>query len=134
MANIKRPMFTPSVLEGLCKSIGDTVDGLTGSEIGQILLNADIADIDPAATKWKGFMQRLLTGKIKTNVQIIYFDLYKTPYSRYDTFEKKNYFTVEGWKSTNVYFLLVLNFLKKENIELLTKQQLSLKLSSVQTV
>ncbi|WP_312422568.1 TIGR02391 family protein [Epilithonimonas sp.] len=53
MANIKRPMFTPSILEGLCKTIGDTVDGLTGSEIGHILQNADIADIDPAATKWK---------------------------------------------------------------------------------
>lgn len=53
MANIKRPMFTPSILERLCKTIGDTVDGLTGSEIGHILQNADIADIDPAATKWK---------------------------------------------------------------------------------
>lgn len=53
MESKKRPMFTSSVLEGLCKTIGDTVDGLTGSEIERMLLNARIPDIDPSATKWK---------------------------------------------------------------------------------
>ncbi|WP_312822727.1 hypothetical protein [Epilithonimonas sp.] len=53
MANPRRPMFTPPVLESLCKTIGDTVDGLTGTEIGQILINSNIEDIDPYATKWK---------------------------------------------------------------------------------
>lgn len=53
MSSIKRPMFTPSVLEALCRTIGDTVDGLTGSEIGQVLRNSQIADIDRTATKWR---------------------------------------------------------------------------------
>ncbi|WP_149915190.1 MULTISPECIES: TIGR02391 family protein [Sphingobacterium] len=53
MANIKRPMFEAHVLEGLCRAIGDTTDGLTGSEIGQILLNSNIPDVDPQNTKWR---------------------------------------------------------------------------------
>lgn len=53
MANIKRPMFEPHILEGLCRIIGDTAEGLTGTEIGQILLNSNIPDIDPKNTKWR---------------------------------------------------------------------------------
>ncbi len=53
MASIKRPMFEAHVLEGLCRTIGDTSDGLTGTEIRQILLNANIPDIDPQNTKWR---------------------------------------------------------------------------------
>lgn len=53
MANTKRPMFEAHVLEGLCRVIGDTADGLTGSEIGQILLNSNIPDVDPQNTKWR---------------------------------------------------------------------------------
>ena len=46
-------MFETNVLEGLCRTIGDTVDGLTGTEIGQILLNSNIPDIDSQNTKWR---------------------------------------------------------------------------------
>lgn len=53
MAIIKRSMFDASVLEGLCRSIGSTSDGLTGTEIGLILLNSNIPDIDPQNTKWR---------------------------------------------------------------------------------
>ncbi|MBP4142075.1 TIGR02391 family protein [Flavobacterium sp. P4023] len=53
MASTKRPMFEPHVLEGLCRSIGDTTDGLSGTEIGQILVNSNIPDIDSQNTKWK---------------------------------------------------------------------------------
>lgn len=53
MAGIKRPMFEPHVLEGLCIAIGDTRDGLSGTEIGQILLNSNIPDIDSQNTKWR---------------------------------------------------------------------------------
>tara|TARA_R110000868_G_scaffold230846_1_gene484095 strand:+ start:5416 stop:6216 length:801 start_codon:yes stop_codon:yes gene_type:complete len=53
MASIKQPTFEPHVLEGLYRSIGDTTDGLTGTEIGQILSNSKIPDIDSQNTKWK---------------------------------------------------------------------------------
>lgn len=53
MASIKRPIFEAHILEGLCRTIGDTETGLSGTEIGQILLNSKIADIDPQNTKWK---------------------------------------------------------------------------------
>ena len=53
MASNKRQMFAPHILEGLCRAIGDTENGLSGTEIGQILLNSNIPDIDPQNTKWK---------------------------------------------------------------------------------
>lgn len=53
MATIKRPIFEAHILEGICRTIGDTSTGLTGSEIGQLLLNANISDIDPQNTKWR---------------------------------------------------------------------------------
>jgi len=53
MGNIKQPPFEAHILEGICRTIGDTADGLSGTEIGQILLNSKIPDIDPQNTKWK---------------------------------------------------------------------------------
>lgn len=49
----KRPMFQPHILEGICKTIAETNTGLTGTEIGQLLLNSGIVDVDPLNTKWK---------------------------------------------------------------------------------
>lgn len=53
MAIIRRPTFEAHILEGICRTIADTSTGLTGSEIGQLLVNANIPDIDPQNTKWK---------------------------------------------------------------------------------
>ena len=45
------PPFTQSDLEALANVLGDTNDGLTGSEIHHLLLEAKIDDVDPAITK-----------------------------------------------------------------------------------
>ena len=45
------PPFTQSDLEALANVLGDTSDGLTGSEIHHFLLVAKIDDVDPAITK-----------------------------------------------------------------------------------
>jgi uncharacterized protein (TIGR02391 family) len=50
---IRRPVFEAHILEGICKTIGHTNDGLTGPEIGQTLRNCDMIDVDPSNTKWK---------------------------------------------------------------------------------
>ena len=47
-----QPPFSPSQLEALAKALGSTDEGLSGSEIGQVLRQAGIADPSPAATKW----------------------------------------------------------------------------------
>src|ERR1035437_7596342 len=47
------PSFNESHLEGMCRILGDTSSGLTGSEIGRLLQQLGIEDGDPAATKWK---------------------------------------------------------------------------------
>lgn len=47
------PQFSPSQLESISKSIGDTSSGLTGSEIGEVLRQCQIEDIDPLNTKWR---------------------------------------------------------------------------------
>lgn len=48
---IKRPPLESYQIESICKTIADTNDGLTGSEIGKILQDSNITD--PLLTKWK---------------------------------------------------------------------------------
>lgn len=43
--------FTDTQLEAVARALGDTTDGLTGSEIGFLLSASRIADTDPTATK-----------------------------------------------------------------------------------
>lgn len=49
----------------MCRSIGETDTGLSGTEIGQILLNANIPDIDPQNTKWKRLYSAFATWQNK---------------------------------------------------------------------
>ncbi len=50
---IKRPIIAPYHLEGICKTVAATENGITGTEIGKILADCRIADPDPTITKWK---------------------------------------------------------------------------------
>jgi uncharacterized protein (TIGR02391 family) len=43
--------FTPTQLEAIADALGDTLDGLTGSEIHHLLTDVKIADVDQQATK-----------------------------------------------------------------------------------
>lgn len=57
MANISNPVprdpsFSSVQLEKICRVIGDTNNGLTGTEIGRVLAQKYIPDINPDATKW----------------------------------------------------------------------------------
>src|SRR5260370_17079725 len=45
--------FDETHLERLCMILADTNSGLTGSEIGRLLLQVGIEDGDPTGTKWK---------------------------------------------------------------------------------
>ena len=52
-AKQKVPPIPQSVLEGICRILGETNDGLSGTEIGLFLQQASIPDTDPSITKWK---------------------------------------------------------------------------------
>lgn len=39
---IRRPVFEAPIIEALCKTIADTNDGLTGAEIGGLLIECRI--------------------------------------------------------------------------------------------
>ncbi|MCO6490845.1 MAG: TIGR02391 family protein [Phaeodactylibacter sp.] len=47
------PPIKSEILESICKIVADTNRGLTGTEIGKILGDSKIPDIDPTNTKWK---------------------------------------------------------------------------------
>ncbi|MFH1076944.1 MAG: hypothetical protein V1753_08975 [Pseudomonadota bacterium] len=47
------PKLDLSVVESICKVLGDTGKGFTGSEIGKLLNESGIEDIDSTNTKWK---------------------------------------------------------------------------------
>lgn len=46
-------LFEQSEIISISKALGDSSEGLTGSEIAHLLLQAKIPDVDPNATKWK---------------------------------------------------------------------------------
>ena len=45
--------LTDGVLQGLARIMGDTADGLKGSEIGRYLQMAQMVDCTPGITKWQ---------------------------------------------------------------------------------
>ena len=49
-----------SVIESISKILADTENGFTGSEIGKLLCECRIVDIEPANTKWKRLNAALL--------------------------------------------------------------------------
>ena len=50
---VKRPILDASIIEAICRTIADTTDDLTGTEIGKLLIENNIIDVDPTNTKWK---------------------------------------------------------------------------------
>lgn len=60
--------FDASHLEAACKVLGDTTMGLKGDEIGYILKDMNIADPDPAITKWKRLFNALALAQNKHQV------------------------------------------------------------------
>jgi uncharacterized protein (TIGR02391 family) len=65
-------MFSQSELEGIAQALGDTEEGLTGSEIGQLILTARMNDPTPGITKWKrlynAFVETQNTQQHRRNV------------------------------------------------------------------
>lgn len=47
------PPIDGSVLEGISKTLGETNNGLSGTEISKFLAEAQITDTDPGITKWR---------------------------------------------------------------------------------
>lgn len=73
MANL--PCFDSAELEAACKVLGDTVNGLSGNEIGHLLLEIRVADTDPSITKWKRLYNALVSkqNQVKAGNFVIQF-------------------------------------------------------------
>ena len=54
-----------SVLEGISKVLGDTSNGLSGTEIGKFLHEVNIPDVDSSNTKWKRLYNAFVTFQNK---------------------------------------------------------------------
>jgi uncharacterized protein (TIGR02391 family) len=57
--------FDAGQLEGICKVLGNTEEGLSGSEISQLLRVSQIDDPQPSLTKWKRLFEALYTCQIR---------------------------------------------------------------------
>ena len=62
------PCFEVSVLEAVCRALGDTGDGLTGQEIGYILADMDLEDLAAGMTKWKRIFNALALQQNKHQI------------------------------------------------------------------
>ena len=58
--------FTQGQLEAIAQALGDTSEGLTGSEIGHLLGVCEIDDTDPTMTKWKRLFNAFAAHQNKT--------------------------------------------------------------------
>jgi len=58
----KHPILEPYLLESICKPVADS---LTGTEIGKILGDSGLVDIDPTNTKWKRLYNAFVTWQNK---------------------------------------------------------------------
>lgn len=54
-------IFAPERLEPITKVLADTKNGLTGSEIANMLAQCRIPDVDPTNTKWKRLFNAFVT-------------------------------------------------------------------------
>ena len=59
--------FSRAQLEAICKVLADTSEGLTGSEIADILGQVGVADVAPAMTKWKRLFNALAQEQNRTH-------------------------------------------------------------------
>ncbi len=57
----RHQILTTQQIESICKTIADTNDGLTGSEIAKVLGDSRISDVDPLNTKWKRLYNAFIT-------------------------------------------------------------------------
>jgi uncharacterized protein (TIGR02391 family) len=62
------PTFSASQLEAVCKVLGATSDGLTGSEIGHSLRQIGVEDNSPTLTKWQRLYNALSAAQNKHQV------------------------------------------------------------------
>lgn len=67
-----RYCLNQGILERISKILGDTSNGLTGSEISYFLQQCNIKDVTPEITKWKGFTVHLHPFRTLINVQTKY--------------------------------------------------------------
>ena len=91
MATKFRKCLPPNVLEMICNTLGDTNQGLTGSEIHHFLLQANIEDTDPTMTKRYRLYNALANEQNKnkcSNQILIYVSLALAP-SRFVNAQKE---------------------------------------------
>ena len=62
----KPKRFTAGQLQRVCQVLADTNKGLTGSEIGHILQQVRVRDVDPSNTKWKRLFNALVGSQNRT--------------------------------------------------------------------
>ena len=58
--------FSQDQLEAIAQALGDTAEGLTGSEIGHLLRVCEITDTDFSMTKWKRLLNAFAAHQNKT--------------------------------------------------------------------
>jgi hypothetical protein len=57
---VRLPCCSPQHIEAACKVLADTHQGLTGTQIGQILRDMNTADVSADMTKWKRLYNALI--------------------------------------------------------------------------
>ncbi len=62
------PPFSSDHIEAVARVLGHTTDGLTGPEIGMILRDCDVPDVDSQNTKWKRLYNAMVSIQNETRM------------------------------------------------------------------
>ncbi len=88
MARIEKLDF--GTIESICRILGDTTSGFTGSEIAKLLYEAKIEDIDSSNAKWKRLNSALANKQEQdgcANIVLNFIQLAMAPSKHYDNLE-----------------------------------------------
>ena len=93
---VQRRCLNQGVLERISKILGDTFDGLTGSEIGYFLRQCNITDVTPEITKWRRLYSAFAENQNNTRcsngiLKFIQTVLNPSRYTDKNEFEKKRW-------------------------------------------
>lgn len=89
------PSIAPSILEGICRVVADTENGLTGTDLNKAILDSKMKDVNPEITKWRRLYNSCVEVQNRTGCSNNILTLIQTAYhpSRFinnkEKFEKR---------------------------------------------
>jgi uncharacterized protein (TIGR02391 family) len=116
-------VIKPSILEGLCKIIADTSDGLSGSELSKAIHDSRMIDVSPDMTKWKRLYNSCVELQNRTNCSNNILTLIQIAYHPSRFISKRDKFEERRSELNKILSFIGLEFSEKGVFHPVTKSE-----------